>query len=236
MSETNETKTFHVKKFRLLKDAPVLPRASGDSGFVAHLSSCTHGATGWDWSFRLVKPGHGWAFVSDGKLSLFLDEPGQYVPADAKPQDLVAVRMPRARDNIHPHRFTLLGGQGGAVTANGFTKLFLPVSYEAAPALVEAFSSRWADQLRFTLVVSNAPQDFERADAAVLDVAKNDEGHVVHILETFMKSNSKGFGSSKSSLPFGTQLGPLSLPVAHGVNKSDLADAFGWRVSREAAR
>lgn len=231
-ADKHDVKSFHLKKFQLLKEAPLLPRASGDSGFVAHLSNCTHGATGWDWSFRLVKPGHGWAFVSDGKLSLFLDEPGQYVPAEAKPQDLVAVRMPRARDNIHPHRFTLLGGQGGAVTAHGFTKIFLHVSYLAAPALIELFSSRAADQLRFTLVVSNSPHDFERADSAVIDVAKNDEAQVLKLLESFVKSHPKGI--SKTGLPFGTNVGPLGTAVAAGINKHDLADAFGLRVCREA--
>jgi HopA1 effector protein family len=143
------------------------------------------------------------------------------------------VRMPRARDNIHPHRFTLLGGQGGVVTAHGFTKIFFHVSYEHAPALVETFSSRWADQLRFTLVVSNAPNDFARADSAVIDVAKNDEPAVFRILETFLKSNPKAL-VSKSALPFGTNIGPLGVPVANGVNKHDIADAFGFRICREA--
>ncbi len=79
-------KNFRDRMFCLRSDvAPTLARASGDSGFVTHLSMSTHGATGWDWSFRLVRQGAGWSFVSDGKLTLFLDEPGQFVPTDAAP-------------------------------------------------------------------------------------------------------------------------------------------------------
>jgi hypothetical protein len=51
---------FHSRRFKLRPgEGPDLNRASGDSGFVAHLTACTQGATGWDWSFRLVRPGVG---------------------------------------------------------------------------------------------------------------------------------------------------------------------------------
>ena len=93
-----KVKWFHSRRFKLRQgEGPELNRASGDSGFVAHLTACTQGATGWDWSFRLVRTGAGWAFVSDGKLTVFVDEPGQYVPAEAKSGEVVALRLPRAR-------------------------------------------------------------------------------------------------------------------------------------------
>ena len=122
---------FHDRLFCLRQgETPTLSRASGDSGFVAHLSSSTHGATGWDWSFKLSKRGEGWSFAHDGKLTVFLDEPGAFVPADAKVGDMVAVRLPRARETLYPHRFTVHGGQGGPVVGHGFTKLFIPVTFE----------------------------------------------------------------------------------------------------------
>jgi hypothetical protein len=228
-------KWFHERRFCLRDgDAPELTRASGDSGFVAHLVACTHGATGWDWSFRLVKPGHGWAFVSDGRLSLFLDEPGQYVPEDAKVGDLVAVRLPRARENLHPHRFTLFGGQGGPTVGQGFRKLFLPIAWDVAPLLVETFSGRAGDGLRFGLYVANSPLDYARADAAVLDVGRADESAVLKVLEAFAAAHPTAF--QKRGLPYGTQVGPLGLPTAEAFSQADLADGYGWRRSREAVQ
>ena len=224
---------FHSQRFTLRSGLePVLPRASGDSGFVAHLSACTRGATGWDWSFRLVKAGTGWSFISDGKLSVFVDEPGQYVPVDAKPSEQVALRLPRARENLYPHRFTLCGGQGPAVIGHGFTKVFLPVSFEQAPTLVEAFASRLGDQLRFSLSVANSPQDFERADSALIDVGAADQGGVMRALESFALGHPAAF--RLRGLPYGTRTGPLGLPVGQGVDRGDLCDGFGWRKAQDA--
>jgi hypothetical protein len=226
---------FHAQRFALRDgEAPHLARASGDSGFVAHLSACTHGATGWDWSFRLVKPGHGWAFASDGRLSLFLDEPGQYVPEDAKVGDLVAVRLPRARENLHPHRFTLYGGQGGPTVGRAFTKLFLGIDWEVAPQLVERLAGRAGDGLRFALYVANSPADYARADAAVIDVGTSDEAGLVKALEAFTAAHPGAVRAR--GLPHGTRRGPLGLPTAEGLSRADLADGFGWRCSREALR
>ncbi len=236
MSESDaRVKWFRARNFCLRDDdGPDLSRASGDSGFVAHLSACTHGATGWDWSFRLVKPGPTWAFVSDGRLSIFLDEPGQFVPPDAKVGDLVAVRLPRARENFFPHRFTVYGGQGGAVIGQGFTKFFLPISYEDAPLLVDTFTNRLTDQIRFSLYVANSPRDFDRSDSAIVDVGPQDEPGVIRVLEAFLRSHQKAVKSR--GMPHGTESGPLGLARGNGQNRADLADGFGWRVSQQAVQ
>ena len=224
---------FYAQRFALRSGAePALPRASGDSGFVAHLSASTHGATGWDWSFRLVKSGVGWSFISDGKLSVFVDEPGQFVPVDAKPSEQVALRLPRARENLWPHRFTLCGGQGPVVVGHGFNKILLPVSFEQAPALVESFASRLGDQLRFSLCVANSPQDFDRADSAVLDVGAADLAGVVRALETFAQGHPAAL--KLRGMPHGTKPGPLGFPAGQGLDRGDLCDGFGWRQAHAA--
>lgn len=224
---------FHSRRFCLREgDEPDLPRASGDSGLVAHLSACTHGATGWDWGFRLVRLGEGWGFVSDGRVTLFVDEPGHYVPADAEVGDSVAVRLPRARENLWPHRFTLHGGQGGPGTSQAWAKLYVPVRFTAAPALVELFSGRLADQLHFGLYVVNSPHDFERADAAVVDVSVRDEPGVVRVLEAFVAAHPGAL--APRGLLWGTTAGPLGLARAEGAGRADLCDGFGWRRSQEA--
>ncbi len=229
----DRTRTFRDRMFCLReRQAPSLTRASGDSGFVAHLAMSTHGATGWDWNFRLVRQGVGWSFVSDGKLTLFLDEPGQFVPQDAKPGDQVAVRLPRARENLFPHRFTLHGGQGGPVLPHGYAKLFVPVTFEGASALVEAFSSKWADQLRFGLHVCNTTVDFDRADGAIIDVGPQDEAGAIKVLEAFLRQHPKAI--APRGRPYGTGDGPLGLPRAVGQGRTDLADGFSWRKCQEA--
>ncbi len=226
-------RAFHAQRFsRRPGEEPELSRASGDSGFVAHLNACSSGATGWDWSFRMVRVGNGWAFLSDGRVTLFVDEPGQYVPQDAKNGDAVALRLPRARENLHPHRFSLVGGQGGCVVGHGFSKYFLPVTWEAAPALIEACSSKWADQLRFSLHVSNSPVDYERADAAIIDVGPQDEAGVVKLLELFARDAHGAL--VPRGVPYSTVTGPLGSAKAHANAKTDLADGYGWRVCSEA--
>ncbi len=224
---------FHSRRFKLRPgEGPTLQRASGDSGFVAHLTACTQGATGWDWSFRLVRPGTGWAFVSDGKLMLFVDEPGQYVPAEAKAGEVVALRLPRARENLYPHRFSLFGGQGGCVVGHGYAKLFIPITFEAAPALVEACAGPAADQLRFSLALANSPHDFDRADAALIDVGPQDEPGVLRLLESFLRQHPASI--TGRGIPYGTVAGPLHLARTETKGRGDLCDGFGWRRSAEA--
>ena len=116
-------------------------RASGDSGWVSHLQSLTRGAGGWDPGYTLVRVGESdgftgrqgkWAFVSDGRLSLFLDEPGQFTPPNAALGAQVSVRVPRARENLVPHRFTLLGSNGKAPVGEKMSKVFVAATLEGA--------------------------------------------------------------------------------------------------------
>jgi hypothetical protein len=165
-------------------------------------------------------------------VALFVDERGQIVPEDAKTGEPVAVRLPRARENLIPYRFTVHGGQGGPVVSKGFAKYFVPVTYEVATKLVELFTGRLADQLRFGLLVSNSGLDFARADSAVIDVAPSDEDGVVRILEAFLRAHPKAL--VQRGLPYGTIPGPLGLPRAEATGRADVADGYGWRRSREA--
>lgn len=232
MDKDPKVRSFHARRFCLRSGGePALSRASGDSGFVAHLTQSTHGATGWDWSFKMLRRGDGWFFTTDGRVALFLDEPGQYVPADAKVGEIVAVKLPRARENLVPHRFSVYGGQGGPVLGKGFVKFFVPVTYESAPSFVELFSGRLADQLRFGLSLSNSSLDFARADSAVIDVSPGDEPGIVRLLEAFVRAHPRGL--LLRGVPYGTRPGALGLPRADAVGRSDVGDGYGWRRSRE---
>ena len=233
MNTDTRVRAFRDKRFCLRSGAaPDLLRASGDSGFVAHLAASTRGASGWDWNFRLVRSGPGWAFASDGRVSVFLDEANQYVPAEAKPSEMVAVRMPRARENLVPHRFTLHGGQGGPSTSGQYAKLFVPVRLDFISPMLELFSGKAADALRVAVHVANSPLDFDRADSAIIDVGLNDEPSVVKILDTFIRTNPKSIQSRGQ--PFTTDIGPLGFPRALAIGRGDLADGYSWRKCSEA--
>jgi hypothetical protein len=175
--------------------APRGGRASGDSGWVSHLQALTRGAAGWESGYTLVRTGESdltgrrghWAFVSDGRLSLFLDEPGQYAPPDARPGERVSVRVPRARENLHPHRFTLLGNQGGPGAGESISKLYIAATLEGAGQLVASLSGRSADSLRFVLYLANEPRDYVRTDNVVMDVAMRDEQAAVRLVTDFFR-------------------------------------------------
>jgi hypothetical protein len=163
-------------------------RASGDSGLVAHLTHAAHGSAHWETGWRMAKADEGWAFVSNGRLCLFLDEPGLWAPNDARLGQAVAVRMPRVRENERPHRFTLFGG-GGAAPAARYTKFFATVALESAASLVGYFSSRATEGLAFSLCLVNEPRDFFRRDALCLDAGPEAADQVQKLLVDFTRTS-----------------------------------------------
>lgn len=227
---------------RLPQVLPAPARASGDSGFVAHLSAVTRGASGWEPGFKLlqVSPGdesgsqrqRGWAFASDGRLCLFLDEPRQYQPADAKVGDKVSVRVPRARENLYPHRFTLYGGQGSAVAARGseparYTKLFVAFTLDGAVHAVSQLSSRLGDKFRFTFLVSNDPRQLDRADSAICDVSLEHAEEVTRLLLEMVRGQPQ-WVKPLPAPAFSEALLP-GLARAPGDGVADLGDGFARR-------
>jgi hypothetical protein len=228
--------------FRRVGAAPKGGRASGDSGWVAHLQSLTRGAAGWEPGYTLVRAGESdgvtgrrgqWAFVSDGRLSLFLDEPGQYSPPAARPGERVAVRVPRARENLYPHRFTLLGNQGAAPPGEPMVKLFVAGTLEGAAQLVASLSGRSADGLRFSLFLGNEPRDFQRTDNIVLDVAARDEAASLKLISEFFR----GQPARLLPLPAPLQSQAMFPGVARaaGSGREDAADGFLRRRADQLA-
>lgn len=217
---------------------PRASRASGDSGWVAHLSSISHGVTGWEGGFKLLKvakngeeegPRGPWAFASDGRICLFLDEPGQYTPHDAREGDGVTVRIPRARENLYPHRFTLLGGRGAAAANEPLVKLYVSLSVEGAAQLVGHLSGRAGEQLRFTLLVTNDPRDFLRSDCVAVDVGRTDEAEATGILQDYLRSHPDQVRPSVP--PLLTRALRPGLARADGLQRGDAGEGYGLRVS-----
>lgn len=214
---------------RRLAGAPPLPRASGDGGLVAHLASATRGAAGWEPGWRVVKAGPGWVFVSDGRLCLFLDEPNYFSPPEARVGDAVVVRVPRARENLTPNRFTLYGGAGPAPTSEQYVKLFLPLTLDGAGPLVELLSSRHCDRVAFTLFIANSPDDFERVDAAVVDLARRDEDALQRLIIDFVRVHR---GAARTGAPLFARAVQAGLARADASGPHDAGDGFGRRRSR----
>lgn len=213
--------------------APTGGRASGDSGFVAHLTHAAHGSTHWENGWRMAKSDEGWAFVSNGRLCLFLDEPGLWAPGDARLGQSVAVRMPRVRENERPFRFTLLGG-GGAAPAARYTKFFAQPTLEAGATLVSFFTTRATDGLAFSLSLVNEPRDFQRRDALCLDAGPAAADQVQKLLTDFARANP---GALKESLegPLFTQSVAPGIFTVESLGAEDLADGFGTRRARWVA-
>ncbi|MBX7099907.1 MAG: hypothetical protein K1X89_19480 [Myxococcaceae bacterium] len=215
-------------------------RASGDSGWVAHLSSLTRGAHGWEPGYRLTKQGQlegpwgsKYAYVSNGTITLYLDEPGQLHPADAHVGDPVAARVPRARENLTPHRFTLLGGQGGPRPNEARVKLFLGATLEGATALVQLLATRAVDPLAFALSVGNEPRELERADSVVLDLPPRDEVPVTRLVLDAVRANP-GWVRHQPAPLFTRQVAP-GVARADTRHAADDADGYGWRWSYHLA-
>lgn len=212
------------------RTAPVdLSRASGDGGFVAHLAASTRGASGWEPGFRLARQGHGWVFVSDGRLCLFLDEPGDYSPPEARVGEPVMVRVPRARENLTPNRFTLFGGAGPAPAGEPFVKLFVPLTLDGSASFVELLCSRACDRLAFTMYVVNDPRDFERVDAAVVDVSRRDEEALTRQLVDFARVHR---GAVRVGAPLFARSIEAGISRADASGKEDAADGYGRRRCR----
>jgi hypothetical protein len=222
--------TFFCRRTR---PAPPTTRASGDGGLVAHLASASRGASGWEPGWRVVKAGATWAFVSDGKLCLFLDEPGYFAPPEARVGDAVVVRVPRARENLTPHRFTLYGGAGPASVGEPYVKLYLPVTLEGAGPLIELLCSRQLERTPFTLYVTNAPDDFERLDTAVLDVPRREEEAVTRLLVDFARVHR---GVARMGAPLFTRQVQAGLARADAAGPQDSGDGFGQRRCRSLAQ
>lgn len=216
---------------RAAKAAPS-GRASGDSGFVAHLTHSSHGSTLWEHGWRMAKADEGWAFVSNGRLCLFLDEPGQWAPADARLGASVAVRMPRVRENYRPYRFTLLGGGGPAAHAR-YTKYFVQPSLESTGALVEAFSGRATEAMAFSLMLVNDPRDFHRRDVLVIDASGSAADQVLRMLVDFSRQHPGALRHLGAPL-FAREVAP-GVASVDAAGLEDQGDGFGQRRARWVA-
>lgn len=228
---TRSLQQFVHSRFFCRRKGAVPPkgRASGDSAWVYELSNAVRGAVAWEPGFKVTQAGGTWVFVSNGRISLFLDEPGQVLPTPAKEGQAVSVRLPRLRENLHPYRMTVRGGRGGVSGAEPFSKLFVSVNQGGAVSWARHLVSRGSEKLAFEAALVNAPDDYDRLDTLVVDVPRRDEEAVTRWLREFARTHVY-------TVRVGTPLFAAGLDVgiscaAGTLGPEDVADGYGKRQS-----
>jgi len=146
-------------------------RASGEPAFVAALTAAAHGAACWEPGWRVVKSDESWAFVSNGRLNVFVDDRACLEPRGAADGAAVQVRLPCARENLAPGFFYLFGRAGPIDRQAGHLKLYLNLAPAGAAPLVEALArGPRLERLKFEAKVANSPAAYCRVDTALLYV------------------------------------------------------------------
>ncbi len=146
-------------------------RTSGEPAFVAALAAAGRGALCWEPGWTVVKAEAGWAFVSNGRVNLFVDDRAQLAPREARVGAPVSVRMPCARENVSPGYFHLVGRSGPVRRAEAHYELFLNLCPAAAAPWVSALlRGPRLERLRFEAKVANSPGAYCRVDTAHLYV------------------------------------------------------------------
>lgn len=141
---------------------------SGDAGFVAALEAAAGGACYWEPGWRVSKAGDDWAYVSNGRIHLLVEDRSGLLPPAAGPGDEVHIRVPCARPHWSPGFFYLVGPRGPLDPAARQSKLYVNLAPEGAVPLVAALAA--ARKLLFEAKVVNAPVAFCRVDTALVYV------------------------------------------------------------------
>lgn len=150
------------------------PHVSGDSAFVSRLARATGGARYWDHGWRTVSAGHSYAFVSDGEIMLYVDDPDALWPPDQAAGAPASVQLPCARENLSPGFFYLIGTRGRFDRGRPYPRFYLNVAPEAAPDVAAALLSTL--DAPFEAKFANDPAAYCRVDPAVLYTGQHDYG------------------------------------------------------------
>ena len=210
-------------------------RASGEPSFVGALVEATARSTYLEPGWQVAKADSRWAFVSNGRVSLFLDDRRQLEPPSARVGSTVQVRLPCARENLAPGFFYLLGRAGPIDAAKGHLRAYLNLSAEAAPEWVRALCTRpGLAPLRFEAKLVNDPALFGRADAAVLYLAPESAAAMLAWLGPWCRASAGRVRADDTPL-FTRAVAPglaIAEVAAAGVSP---AEGFGQRRCRLAA-
>ncbi|MBI3181732.1 MAG: hypothetical protein HYZ28_06280 [Myxococcales bacterium] len=193
-------------------------RSSGEPSFVAALLSASRGACYWEAGWKVCKASERWAFVSNGSLVLFVEERRTLSPPDAEVGAEVHLRLPCARENLAPGFFYLIGRAGPIDHSRPHVKLYLNLSPEAAPLLVELLvCAPGVERSFFEAKLVNDPAAYCRVDTALLYLEPAACGRMVSRLRQLAAAHPGAFRE-------GTPL--LTRPLARGLAAAE-SPAFG---------
>jgi hypothetical protein len=190
-------------------------RASGEPAFVAALTAAAHGASCWEPGWRVVKSDPSWAFVSNGRLNVFVDDRCQLEPSGALDGAAVQVRLPCARENLAPGFFYLFGRAGPIDRLAGHLKLYLNLAPAGAAPLVEALSrGPRLEALKFEAKLANSPAAYCRVDTALVYVEPDSYAGLLSFLRGVRRSHPAWWreGTPMFTRALGTGLAMAEVP------------------------
>lgn len=204
-------------------------RTSGEPAFVGALAAATRTAASWESGWSVVKSSESWAFVSDGKVCLFLEERRRMDPWQAREGASVRVKLPSARDNLWPGWFTLLGRAGGLPRGGPRVSLLLNLTADGAIRFAERLAADGKRPLNMEARFLNDPALYGRVDTGRVDVAPEELPALTAMVETFRSAHP---ACLRDGRPLFTQ------PLAPGVALAQLLpgeerpEAFAARRAR----
>lgn len=185
------------------------PHVSGDASFVARLAQAAGTARYWDHGWQVVSAGDGFAFVSDGRIMLFIDDPAALWPPAARVGDAASVLMPCARENLSPGFFYLVGTRGRFDRSRPYPRFYLNVRPGAAPRLAAALLAEFhRREIPFEAKFANDPAAYCRVDPAVLYVGQD---HFAGAWEAIRSLSNRHRGWWRDATPL------FALPLGRGI-------------------
>jgi hypothetical protein len=178
----------------------------------------------WEAGWWVSKAEGSWAFVSNGRVQLFIDDREQLAPAGASVGQPVRLWLPCARENLSPGFFYLVGRAGPIDRQAPHHKLYLNLAPEAAAPLVTALlHTARLSRLRVEARLANSPAGYCRADTALLCVGVSDYPALLAWVRSWRRTNPHWFrpGTPLFTRGLGQGLGVAQAAPGHPL------DSFG---------
>ncbi len=182
--------------------ADLTAQASGDDRFVAELSALAGTKTSWVPGWTVRSRSGPTAFVTDGRVQLWVEAKDELSPKNARAGSPVRLRLPCARGCAAPGFFLFVSPHGRAGSRHD--KLYLHLTAAGGRAVIRRLSTLDA---RFEVKVANAPEAYFRRDAGVVYFEPHHRDRLVRALRP-LAANPKLF---KAAVP------PMTHRLARGL-------------------
>ncbi|MBM3267271.1 MAG: hypothetical protein FJZ01_06450 [Candidatus Sericytochromatia bacterium] len=202
------------------------PAAAGDPAFAARLVAAAGGARYWSDEWEAVEAGATHAFVTDGRITLFVDDLAEIRPRSPVAGQPVRLRLPCARPSLAPGFFYLVGPAGRFERSQPYPRLYLNVRPAAVPSLVRALLAEFGRRrIRFEAKFAGDPAGYRRVDPAVLYASQADLGRAVAAVRAVAAAHPGWWraGTPLFTLPLGRGIAAAECPAEGAAG----AESFG---------